>query len=127
MQSGSRILTFSNGCIAETTQFSFETEVSKAEDRSVAGAPGRTRLTAGWTEGKCTIKLPAAIALTSRPSFGDTFTVTGATADANYTDILFYVSAPVPYAEDNDPGSIRMAEISYRRCVSGTVTKVGSW
>lgn len=127
MQSGSRTITFSNGCVAVTENFSFETEVSKAEDRTSTGAPGRTRLTAGWTEGKCTIQLPSTITASTRPSFKDTFTVTGATTDANYSDFLFFVSAPVPYEEDNDPTTIRKAEVSFRRCVSGSITTSGTW
>lgn len=128
MQSGSRVITFSNGAVMIAESLSFETEVSTAEDRTITGAPGRTRKTAGWTTGKITAQIASStIALTNRPSFGDTFTITGATADLNYTDILFYVDAPVPYEENNDPTTIRKAEISYRRCVSGSITKVGSW
>lgn len=128
MQSGSRAITFSNGAIMIAESLSFETEVSMAEDRTITGAPGRTRATAGWTTGKITAQIASStITATNRPSFGDTFTITGATADANYSDILFWVSAPVPYEEDNDPTTIRKAEISYRRCVSGSVSKSGTW
>lgn len=128
MQSGSRVITFSNGAVMIANSLKFDTETAEASDHAITGAPGRTRTTALWTTGNITAQIASStIALTNRPSFGDTFTITGATADPNYSDILFYVNKPVPYEEDSEPTTIRMAEISYRRCVSGAITKVGSW
>lgn len=127
MQSGSRTLTFSNGCVAITENFQFSTDVAVAEDRTGSGAPQRTRLTAGWTTGTCTIQLPGTIATTNRPIFGSEFTVSGATTDPNYTDFTFYVSKPPDYEEDNSETSIRKANIEFRIRKSGSITTSGTW
>lgn len=127
LQSGTFQLTFDNGCVATTENFSFNTETTTAEDRTATGAPQRTKITAGWATGTCVIQLPGTIAATNRPKFGSTFTVTGAQTDPNYTDMLFYVSEPPAFEADNDPSTIRKATINFRICKSGTITTSGTY
>lgn len=121
-QYGSRTITFSNGCVAIMEDFKINTGATKAEDRTATGAPQRMRLTRERYTGTGTLQLPSTISATSKPKFGDTFTVTASTFDSNYDNILFVVDKPMEYDESNDAGAIRKGPCTFTEVISGSVT-----
>lgn len=86
-----------------------------AKDYTALGIPQRNRRTVDWVTGTMTIQADSS---TTKPQFGQTFTLT---VDAAFGAELFVISE-VPYEANNDAGTLRKINLSFERVVNGSVT-----
>lgn len=120
MPYGSISITASNGVAYILEEFTVDRTATNADDNNALGSPQRRRST--HERSTFTAIMQLATASTARPGFGDTFTVN---VDANYGNELFTFD-PVPTTLSNGPGDIRKVNVKGWKCISGSITKVGT-
>lgn len=89
---------------------------TEAKDQNSVGSDQRRRVTA--TNPTLSAELQLATSSTTRPKFGDTFSVT---LDSNYGSETWALD-PVNYEADNGPGNIRVVKITAQKVINGSVT-----
>jgi hypothetical protein len=115
---GSRVLTFSTAGAFLAENIDIQRPVSTASDRKTDGTPNRSRYTVDFIQMTATLQAPAGSA--GWPQFGETFT---AIFDANYGSETF-ILMPAPYAESNDPSTLRKINITARKQNTSTLSLV---
>lgn len=108
---GSRVLTI-NGLPFIANNIRIARPSTEAQDKTIKGNPGRRRETADIPDFSAELQL--ATQTTAYPQFGDTF---HDTFDSNYGDETF-VLRPVPHAEDNGEGNIRVVNITAKKKIN---------
>lgn len=118
MAYGSRTITI-NGTAYIVNNIRISRPVTEALDRDTLGSPARARRTHDLSS--LSGELQLATSATTRPKFGDTWSMT---VDSNYGSET-WVLDPVEYEEDNGPGNIRSVSISAKK-VLVAITTVGT-
>ena len=113
---GSRVLTFSTSGAYIAENIDVQRPVSTASDRHTDGTPNRSRYVVDFISGTCTLQAPSGAS--GWPQFGETFVTT---FDSNYGAETFVIM-PVPYAETNDPSTLRKINVTFRKVNTGTIT-----
>lgn len=115
---GSRVITFATAGAFIAENIDIQRPVSTARDRKTSGEPNRSRYTVDFISLTATLQAPAGSS--GWPQFGDTFTDT---FDTNYGAETFILMPP-PYAETNDPSTLRKINITCQKKNTSTVTTV---
>lgn len=114
---GSVSLTFTgSGVTVIADNFDFQQPYTKAEDRTITGAPNRARWTKERGTGTAVLQSPTGTSGRCKP--GDTFAVL---FDDNYASMTFVVTG-VPFSMSNEPGEIRKYTISFEQVISAITT-----